>query len=249
MIHIQKSIEPQVLTQEKRNGVNLYSELTTGTLEAIRKQMLEEQGYLCAYCMQRIVLETVTIEHFLAQNPADAGGEVGLSIDYNNMLGVCQGNKAGGNYKALTCDKHRGNIPLFMNPLQKHLVQQIKYKGDGTIYSDDPQINKDLEETLNLNYAGVSFKKNRKAVLDALKRYMDKEFASRKVPVQKLTQFFEYFANTGVINRAELSDVALAVRQRANVIMLSMESCNSNYPIQSIEAIKKIIEFEKQRIS
>ena len=191
MVHIKKNVEPRALTQEKRNGVKRYTDLVTETLTAIRKQMLEEQGYLCAYCMQRIISGAVTIEHFSAQNPTDAQSEAELSIDYNNMLGVCQGNKAAGNYKALTCDKHRGNKPLSINPLQKHLVQQIKYKGDGTIYSDDPQINKDLNETLNLNCEGVSFKKNRKAVLDSLKRYMNKEFADKKVPVDRLRKMLD----------------------------------------------------------
>lgn len=60
------------------------------------------------------------------------------------------------------------------------------------------------------------------------------------------TQMFEYFAINGVINRAELSDIALAVRQNADVIMLSMESCNSNYPIESVEMVKKIVDFEIQ---
>lgn len=200
MVHIQKTAEPRELTQEKRNGVRIYSELSTETLIAIRNQMLEEQGYLCAYCMQRIALETVTIEHFSAQNPSDADGEAGLSIDYNNMLGVCQGNNVGGRYKTLTCDKHRGNIPLVMNPLQKYLVKQIKYKGDGTVYSDDKQLNKDLDETLNLNYAGLSFKKNRKAILDGLKRYMDKEFAGRRVPAEKLRQWLDacYIGKNGM---------------------------------------------------
>ncbi|MEG1929915.1 MAG: retron system putative HNH endonuclease [Anaerovorax sp.] len=201
MIHIIKGAEPQALTQEKRNEVKLYSALTTDTLDAIRKQMLEEQGYLCAYCMRRIVLGSITIEHFLAQNPTDADYEAALTVDYHNMLGVCLGNECKGNFKKnLTCDKHRGNISLTINPLQKHLVQLIKYKGDGTIYSDDPQINKDLNETLNLNYEGVSFKKNRKAVLDSLKRSMDKNFAGKKVPVERLRQWLDacYIGENGM---------------------------------------------------
>lgn len=201
MVHIIKGAEPLALTQEKINGVKIYSELATDTLDVIRQQMLEEQGYLCAYCMQRIVLDTVTIEHFLAQNPTDKHYIGALTIDYHNMLGVCFGNECKGNSKKnLTCDKHRGNIPLVINPLQKHLVQQIKYKGDGTIYSDDPQIDKDLNETLNLNYEGLLFRKNRKAVLDGLKRYMDRRFAGKQVPVERLRQWLAacYIGKNGI---------------------------------------------------
>lgn len=44
-------------------------------------------------------------------------------------------------------------------------VRKIKYKADGSIYSDDADINKDITETLNLNCEAVSLPKTRKRVL------------------------------------------------------------------------------------
>lgn len=200
MIHILKKAEPKELIQNKRIGATQYSELSTETLIAIRKQLLDEQGYLCAYCMQRITLGTSSIEHFFAQNPSSVEGEATQTINYRNMLGVCLGNEhKGNNKKNLTCDKHRGNTELIIDPQNKHLVRQIKYKSDGTIYSDNSQINKDLNETLNLNYEGVLFKKNRKAVLDSLKRYIDKNFDKKMVPTERLKQWLDacYIGNNG----------------------------------------------------
>jgi pyruvate kinase len=59
------------------------------------------------------------------------------------------------------------------------------------------------------------------------------------------TEMFEHFAVNGIVNRAELSDVALAVRQEANIVMLSRETGNSSYPLETIELIHQLVEEEK----
>lgn len=58
------------------------------------------------------------------------------------------------------------------------------------------------------------------------------------------TEMFEQFAIKGVANRAELSDIALAVRQGSSYVMLSMETGNSNHPIETVQLIKKVIDAE-----
>lgn len=58
------------------------------------------------------------------------------------------------------------------------------------------------------------------------------------------TEFFERYAESGIVNRAELSDVALAVRQGANSIMLARETGNSNYSLGCVKLINEIIENE-----
>lgn len=87
------------------------------------------------------------------------------------MLGVCMGN-AGQPYSCTTCDSHRKDKMLTINPLDKNLVQQIKYEGHtGKIYSENEQINEDLNDTLNLNYEGSDFSlcRNRYYALEACK--------------------------------------------------------------------------------
>ncbi len=60
------------------------------------------------------------------------------------------------------------------------------------------------------------------------------------------TEFFERFAETGIVNRAELSDVALAVRQGANSIMLARETGNSKYSLDCVKIINSIINNENK---
>lgn len=68
MLYIKKQHEPKQLTDDKRQGLKSYIELTHATKNIIKESLLNEQGYLCAYCMQRITMKDATIEHYIAQN-------------------------------------------------------------------------------------------------------------------------------------------------------------------------------------
>ena len=56
-------------------------------------------------------IENMKIEHWQSQSEHQA-----KELDYSNMLGVCNGN-AGHVQRDTTCDTHRGNSPLTINPL------------------------------------------------------------------------------------------------------------------------------------
>ena len=89
-----------------------------------------------------------------------------------------------------TCDAHRGNTELTVNPFDEMSVRKIKYKADGSIYSEDAEINKDVTETLNLNCQALSLPQTRKNVLmaeknrimrksqDAFMRELERTYAS-----------------------------------------------------------------------
>lgn len=187
MLYTEKQREPIELINEKRNGLKSYNDMSSNTKTAIRKTLLREQGHLCAYCMQRIDLPNMTIEHYIPQNPSDREADDMLSIDYNNMLAVCSGNIDGANRKSdLTCDKHRGNIPLTVDPRDEYSIEKICYKDDGTMYSLDPNINRDLDETLNLNCTTTLFKQNRKSVLDVVKQGILKRSAENRIAKRQL---------------------------------------------------------------
>ena len=91
--------------------------------------------------------------------------------DFKWMLGVCYGNSLvrGVKPEDKTCDAHRENKELTINPFDELSVRKIKYKADGSIYSDDAEINKDVTETLNLNCQALSLPQTRKNVLMAEK--------------------------------------------------------------------------------
>lgn len=126
--------------------------------------------------MRRIqTIREMTIEHYKSQHPQNTDESNRQdSLNYNNMLGVCLGNR-GCEKRQQTCDAHRGNTDLTVNPLNQPSIDRILYRTDGSIYSDDPAINTDLNETLNLNFKEGSLVKSRKQAVDALRQYLLKK--------------------------------------------------------------------------
>jgi uncharacterized protein (TIGR02646 family) len=115
--------------------------------DELRQSLLEEQGYICCYCMQRISAERMKIEHCKPQSQYPE-----LQLDYHNLLAACEGNE--GNSRHLQhCDTHKGDKKIAINPAdsQKNCEQYLKYSSNGRIYSDATIIDKDLNNTLNLN--------------------------------------------------------------------------------------------------
>lgn len=59
MRYITKGREPSSLTQYKKQSGAYFDGVNK---EDIRQALLEEQGYLCAYCMRRISAENMKID-------------------------------------------------------------------------------------------------------------------------------------------------------------------------------------------
>lgn len=165
MIHIIKKVPKEFVSIKKKcNG--FYQELGHNDKEIVLNSLMKEQGYICAYCMKRIPEKNkkpnVSIEHIVPQSL-----EPEKAMDYHNMLAVCNGNRGEGHKKYMTCDAYRGNAKMVVNPCDKDIVDTIGYKTDGTIYSDDSNINRDLNESLNLNGKETLLKEIRKEVLSS----------------------------------------------------------------------------------
>lgn len=59
MILIKKKSEPHSLTIYKKTINASFDNQPSKVKEDLRKSLLEEQGYICAYCMKRMVLSKV----------------------------------------------------------------------------------------------------------------------------------------------------------------------------------------------
>ena len=168
MLLIKKNSPPKLLIQYKKDKFASYAQCDTKVKSEIKKQLLKEQGCLCAYCMRKISFDNMKIEHYKPQSVMPVE-----ELNYFNMLAVCKGNE-GNEFDALTCDSHKGNECINVNPLDNISIDKITYKDDGTIYSKDSFIDSDLNNTLNLNCNAANLKINRRNILRLAKEQMYK---------------------------------------------------------------------------
>lgn len=175
MIEIKKGREPEKLLRYRQQKGASYEQMDKDVKDDLLQKLLEEQGHICAYCMRRIPekrklpagVSPVTIEHWFPRNPGSRE-EIGQGLNYRNMFAVCSGNRGCGSKDGLTCDAHRGNEPIKVNPCDVETLRDITYTHSGIIQSSDPEINKDINERLNLNCEAVSLPENRKQILQTL---------------------------------------------------------------------------------
>lgn len=158
MKHILKGSEPESLTLHRGNKHSNYDNYRDK--DALRDSLMAEQGNICCYCMRRINKSEMKIEHWAPRINYPA-----KQLEYNNLFASCDGGE--GYPKHLQhCDTRKGEDVITINPADKYhnCENFVCYGSDGTIYSNNKQFDKDLDNTLNLNLPSLS--NNRKAVLD-----------------------------------------------------------------------------------
>lgn len=158
---IQKGPEPPTLTQHRQQPHANYENYTDKT--ALRQALVTEQRGLCCYCQSRIraTLEHMKIEHWQCQAHHPA-----RQLDFSNLLGACLGGH-GRPQRDQHCDTRKGNNGLCFSVCDPNhpIERQIRFLGDGTIKSDDEDVDEGINAVLNLNLPLLV--SNRKAVLTA----------------------------------------------------------------------------------
>lgn len=162
MIKIIKKSEPSSLTNHRCQSYSTFDNLPAEAKDELRQSLISEQGYLCCYCMTRISVENMHIEHWHCQSSYHDE-----QLDYSNLMASCSGNE-GKKKQYQHCDARKGNHDLSYNPSNPDhdFVNLINYLGDGTIQSSNQEFDKELNEILNLNFAWL--KRNRKSVLEGV---------------------------------------------------------------------------------
>lgn len=195
MIPIEKKSESNELIFHKKQIQATFQNLPTATKNTIRTQLIEEQGYLCAYCMQRIENDgqKTKIEHWQCQDNYPE-----QQLDYSNILLVCMGNQ-GCDSEEQYCDTRKAKQELHCHPAKTehlHLLKTLFYLGDGTIKSSDTVLDNDLNEVLNLNYSRL--KRNRYFVLKNLMESLNRKEGKRTAPeIQRLLDKWQQKDDTG----------------------------------------------------
>lgn len=163
---IQKGKEPGCLTQHRKLPEATYGNIRTECRGEMLAALCREQGYLCAYCMKRVGSESASIEHHEPQHPAEGSdGGPDFAMRWPSLLAVCSGNE-GQTRRLQTCDTHRGNDPITVDPTDAEHMSQVRFSADGSISSANSVHDEDMRVRLNLNTEQL--KSNRRAVLEAI---------------------------------------------------------------------------------
>ncbi|WCL81314.1 hypothetical protein PPO43_15165 [Saprospira sp. CCB-QB6] len=151
-------------------GRELFNNFKWRSKNQLFHALAEEQGYICCYCMSEIKdredangvaitkdglsLLDMSIEHFEPLTDND-----GLITDYNNLFASCSGGKRSGKANRY-CDPHKGETELVHIPNMASLPAidfdnqlELYYTVSGEVYSNNPNIERELEDVLNLNAA------------------------------------------------------------------------------------------------
>ena len=152
----------------------MYESSPKSVLDDLRNYLLEEQGYICCYCMSRIDFNYTKIEHFKPRSIFRVN-----QLDYSNLFVACCGKNIDKkkfydckttnekyNKNNFYCDTKKDNGLLKAINLLSHIEKNIDYKKDGLIFSKNRNIDKELNEILNLNYKILQ--NNRKKALEQL---------------------------------------------------------------------------------
>lgn len=173
MLFIRKAVPPARFVKYIQRSNAYFDGMNLETKAALRNALLEEQGYLCAYCMAKLSSDGtgVKIEHYRARNKDN-------ELDYNNLLAVCKGNE-GYPYVHQTCDTRKGNEELHINPQKQADIAQLVYTNGGLIKSVADVFQRDLDVILNLNDDMGRLVENRRKVLVDFKKYVSKRLQGK----------------------------------------------------------------------
>ncbi|KEO72255.1 retron system putative HNH endonuclease [Anditalea andensis] len=144
-------------------------------IPALKEALLNEQGYLCCYCMNGIKEDNMKVEHYKPRSIYPA-----LKMEYTNLFAACKGDFCTDKH----CDTKKENTELSIHPAdpKNNCERIIGYSSKGLLTYPD-RYKTDIEETLNLNNSVLV--SNRSAALHgALIALKKKGF--KKADIQKL---------------------------------------------------------------
>lgn len=199
MIEIKKGKEPKELLQYRQKDFASYASMPSDVKKKVMESLLSEQGHLCAYCMSRIDggdgKHRATIEHCIPQSASTEKER----LNYRNMVAVCWGNRNANSNDDKSCDAKRGSLPpeqqnmKKLNVFDSNTLVDIQYTANGTIFSDNSDVNEDLNKRLNLNCEARRLRECRLQALRTLQNKINQKYPNRTVPKKYLQELLTHY--------------------------------------------------------
>ena len=151
MRHIIKTDPPQEFIEYCETPGVSFDGLSGVAKDALRKRLLEDQGYICCYCGRRIDNDKHTkIEHIKCQK-----NHKHLALCFKNMLASCDGGEQDRADRVLPkhkvhCDAKKANEDIPISPLDETIEDYLMFFDDGTVKGKG-DIGKELVRILGLD--------------------------------------------------------------------------------------------------
>jgi uncharacterized protein (TIGR02646 family) len=113
MKYIEKSREPARLSEyikqykKRYRRIPQYTEVDSDFRRGLRRDLIDEQFFICAYCMRSIAVDSSMIEHIKPRSKYPKE-----SLNYMNLLACCNTSSTCGNSKGDWWDKKEFLSPL-----------------------------------------------------------------------------------------------------------------------------------------
>jgi uncharacterized protein (TIGR02646 family) len=135
MRFIEKRPEPEEFARWKEAKLldphSKWRVLVNPVKRTVLRSLLEEQGYICCYCGERINLKNSHIEHLKPKRFFQD-----LALDYTNLLASCQGGIDEAPPRQIHCGHKKGdwyNSRLLVSPLNPECETYFRYTSAGEI--------------------------------------------------------------------------------------------------------------------
>lgn len=173
MLYIKKHKPPNSFVHYARQSNAHFDDMDTEVKQELRLSLLQEQGWLCAYCMKRLSFDgsDVKIEHYEPRNTEN-------ELKYENLFAVCKGGE-GSAPERQTCDTRKGNQVLNINPQRRQDIDTVSYTSNGDILSSDNVFQADFDNILNLNDSQGYLIKNRRQALISFQKEIHKKLTGK----------------------------------------------------------------------
>ena len=153
----------------------------------LRKELVEEQGYICCYCMKRISIDSSHIEHFWPK------GHFGtIDLEYTNMLASCNGEGK------LIMDEYCGHkkedwwIKDMIPPTDAGVEDMFRYSVSGKIHSVQgrPDANIAQEMIRHLGLDSFHLERNRRDAIQSSEICDEEEYTD-----DEIRDLIHYYSN------------------------------------------------------
>ena len=151
--------------------------------QKLRKQLVNEQGGICCYCMGRINVSNSHIEHFWPKKDFRE-----MDLDYNNLFASCNGNYHDEDY----CGHKKEDwwINHMISPAEEDAEKVFVYTEDGRISVKKDDSRADVAQKMIENFGLKSYhlERNRREAIEASEVYDDVEYTD-----DDIRQFIEFY--------------------------------------------------------